>query len=76
MVRYKVGDIILQQSWSFGQRYIRIINKDADIKNGTPGFDGVLCNKSGAEVNQDDKYGNKVWGYDHQILKVVTEEDD
>jgi len=79
MVRYNVGDIILQQSWSFGQRYIRITNKDNDIKNGSSGFDGVLCDKRGNEVNKDDKYGNTVWGYDTQILKVVDpndEEDD
>jgi len=71
MIRYNVGDIILQQSWTSGQRLIRITNKSSDIKNGEAGFDGIVCDKDGKEVDTKPSSWNKVWGYDDQIIKVV-----
>ena len=60
-MKYKVGDIIRQRTFLDKHRYVKVTAKFDDVKNGNPGFDGyVLGDKN-----------NTVWGYDHQILKVM-----
>ena len=62
---YKIGDVIECSSFSVAVLRIKVMNKEEDIKNGRPGFDGVLLN--GPDV------GCLVWRYDSQILNVIAE---
>jgi len=57
-MRYKVGDIVKYRTFTDDYRYVRVTNKEASIKNGKPGFDGVSS------------IDGEVWGYDYQIVKV------
>jgi len=58
----KVGDVI--EYTAFGDlRTVRVTNVEADIKNGEPGFDGILLDLYGEET------GLTVWGYDYQIVR-------
>jgi hypothetical protein len=60
---YRVGSLIVYRPFAGSDRTVRIESKEADIKNGRPGFDGhdvTLPEGEGA-----------VWGYDSQILMVV-----
>jgi len=70
-MKYKIGDIVVSQSESFGQRYVKIETKESDIRFGRPGFSGFLCDVNGKPIKLDDPYGNKVWGYNHQVVKVL-----
>lgn len=61
---YEVGDTIEYQPFGGGRRRVRVTGKEADIKNGRAGFDGVVV------AGPDD--GMTVWGYDGQITAVLT----
>jgi hypothetical protein len=52
---YKVGDTVTYITFSGVRRSVVVKNKEEDIKNGYPGFEG------------SDKDGNDCWGYDDQI---------
>lgn len=65
MNEYKVGDEIEYRPFGGGVRRVRVTGKHADVKHGEPGFDGELVVGSHA-------LGTEVWGYDHQILRVVA----
>lgn len=54
---YKIGDIIV-----YGHRVVLVDEKDSDIKNGQPGFGGIVV--EGPDL------GMSVWGYDSQIDSV------
>ena len=59
---YRVGSVI--EYHSFGSEYARRVvveSKETDVKNGRPGFDGLLVDGTLA-----------VWGYDDQISRVIT----
>ena len=58
-MRYKIGDIVKYRTFMGDYRYVRVTDKEDNIKNGKPGFDGVV---SGTQET--------VWGYDYQIVKV------
>jgi hypothetical protein len=58
---YNVGDTIEYSPFGGGTRQVIVKTKEDDVKNGQPGFDGVLSDGSMA-----------VWGYDHQITRIVT----
>lgn len=62
---YEVGDVVDYYT-TFGDdlRTVMITDKEPDVKNGRPGFDGVVI--SGPEA------GLSVWGYDWQIVAVHT----
>lgn len=55
---YSIGDQIVYSPFGGGMRTVTVTDKEADIKNGRPGFDGVMAD------------GTTVWGYDDQILFV------
>lgn len=63
MPHYEVGDTITYSPFGGGVRYVLVNNKEDDVKNGLPGFDGELI--------VDGPTGEYVWGYDNQILDVV-----
>lgn len=57
--KYKVGSTIKYSQFDGGDRTVVVENKEADIKNGRPGFDGTNA------------AGEGCWGYDDQIIGVV-----
>lgn len=59
MPEYEIGNIICYEAFGGTRRYVRVIGKDSDIKNGRAGFDGVTIDS-----------GMSVWGYDSQIICV------
>lgn len=63
-IDYKVGDVVEYRPFGGGIRRVEVTNKDADVKNGLPGFDGEL-------VDAGDQEWRGVWGYDDQIIRVV-----
>ena len=66
-INYNVGDEITYRLFSGGIRHVLVTNKEDDVKNGRPGFDGeiVLGGQS------DPKGSGAVWGYDEQIVSIV-----
>lgn len=59
-MNYKVGSIIEYETFTGQVRRVKVTGKDSDIKNGRPGFDGVIQGN-----------GMSVWGYDSQITRVL-----
>lgn len=57
---YTIGDIVYYRSGVM--RDVLVDEKDEDIKNGRPGFGGIV--QSGPDK------GMNVWGYDSQIERV------
>lgn len=55
---YKVGDTVTYIQFGGQRMTVIVTNKERDIKNGRPGFDGV------------DEDGGAWWGYDVQIIDV------
>ena len=68
---YQTGDVIEQCAFGGVLRFVRVEGREADVKNGRPGFFGKLCDKQGQEVGGDDPIGNGVWGYDSQVVRVM-----
>lgn len=58
--KYRVGSRIQYYTLGCKLRTVTVTHRDADIKDGSPGFDGTT----------DD--GEDVWGYDGDIARVVT----
>lgn len=63
---YSIGSIIEYRTFTGGLRRVRVTEKDDDIKNGRAGFGGELT------VPDPDMPGDGVWGYDSQIVRVVS----
>jgi len=59
---YNEGDIIIYSPFGGGERRVRVLTKEDDVKNGRPGFDGDLLD--------GDTVIGQVWGYDSQIVRV------
>lgn len=57
---YRAGDTVTYRVFGGELRTVRVTARLTDVKNGQPGFDGVL--PSGATV----------WGYDVQIEAVQS----
>lgn len=62
--RVKTGDTVEYATFGGGIRVVAVTHVLKDVKNGYPGFDGVI-------VGTEDE---TVWGYADQILKVNGEE--
>jgi hypothetical protein len=59
---YKVGDLVRYQlGGSKMTRTVRVQSRVADVKDGQPGFDAT-----------DLATGRMVWGYDYQIVAVLS----
>ncbi len=61
---YKRGDVIIYEPFGGGERMVLVTMRENDIKNGHPGFEGLILENY--EVN-----GDAAWGYDDQIIRVV-----
>ncbi len=58
---YRVGSVLVYSPFGGGERRVQVDTKEEDIKNGRPGFAGVMVPSGGS-----------VWGYDDQILRVES----
>ena len=58
---YSIGDTITYRVGA-ELRTVTVVNKESNIKNGRPGFDGNV-------VGDDSPLGG-CWGYDDQIVRV------
>jgi hypothetical protein len=73
IVEYKVGDKIRYVDFAGERRLVRVTEMYDDIKNGRPGFDGLLLESWGGVLNSEYKKYTEVdavgvWGYDDQIV--------
>lgn len=63
MARYRVGSVVRYLTFCCDLggpgRTVTVTSKEADVKNGRPGFSGT------------NEHGN-YWGYDSQIVEVVS----
>lgn len=62
-MKYSVGDEIVYRAFGGTARQVLVDDKDSDIKNGRPGFGGIVT--CGPDKGMD------VWGYDDQIVEVL-----
>jgi hypothetical protein len=60
--KYRKGSIIEYKTFDGTLRKVLVTNRVPDIKNGKDGFDGLLLGKDESSV----------WGYDHQIIRVIA----
>ena len=60
MFKYRIGSVIKYTAFGGVVRVVTITEKEADIKNGRPGFGGDMAD------------GQLVWGYDSQIIQVIS----
>ena len=72
----RVGDEVEYATFGGGIRVVTITDVLEDVKNGYPGFDGIILG-GGAQIR--DEAGDRaiketVWGYTDQIRKVNGEE--
>ena len=58
-LNYRVGSTIKYRAFGGEIRTVVVESKEEDIKNGRPGFDGMV------------RPGEWCWGYDDQIISVV-----
>ena len=58
-LNYRVGSTTKYRAFGGEVRTVVVESKEADIKNGRPGFDGMV------------HPGEWCWGYDDQIISVV-----
>ena len=72
-MRYGEGSVIVYHAFGGCRRTVLVEAKAADIKNGRPGFSGVLVGSDLKPLPADsnDRIGNGVWGYDSQIARIV-----
>ena len=63
-MKLKVGDTLQYRAFGGELRTVIVDGVESDIKNGRPGFDGTII--EGADR------GRTVWGYDSQIVWVVS----
>lgn len=64
-VVYNVNDVVEQYIGSEDSRLVRVTEKKTPIKNGRPGFYGVIVNRRGDQIEL-----GQCWGYDDDILDV------
>lgn len=71
MVNYQVGDVVEQRVFGGMLRLVLVKERDPDIKNGWPGFSGTEVRETGETVPNPYGLGSGVWGYDHQVVRIV-----
>jgi hypothetical protein len=76
-MNYRVGDVVKYRTFGGQLRRVRVTRKEADVKNGEPGFDGKLLDtiERGALVKAS-AWHEEVWGYDRQIVEVEGKEEE
>lgn len=66
-VEYEVGDTIEYRPSAGTLRIVTVIEQVDDIEGtNQPGFDARMLEQDPAQ------YGRRVWGYDHQVTRIVT----
>jgi len=60
--KYRKGSIIEYRTFDGSLRKVLVKERVPEIKNGKDGFDGLVLGT--------DNY--TVWGYDHQIIRVIA----
>ena len=68
---YCIGDVIEYRPFEGGSRFVLVDTKEADVKNGRPGFTGRTIIKLGMNTNSHTYSSADSWGYDSQIIRVV-----
>ena len=63
-MNYRKGSIIEYKTFDGTHRKVLVSEKVDNIKNNRSGFDGVIVG--------DGRGDYTVWGYDHQITRVVV----
>lgn len=63
---YGPGDTIEVDMGSY-TRTVYVMEREPDIKNGEPGFDGKLVREGRVSG-----MSGGVWGYDSQVLRIVS----
>tara|TARA_B100000287_G_C20375969_1_gene679593 strand:+ start:44 stop:238 length:195 start_codon:yes stop_codon:yes gene_type:complete len=63
-MKYRKGSIIEYKTFDGSLRKVLVTDKVSDIKNGKNGFDGLIVGDGNGKF--------AVWGYDHQIIRVVV----
>lgn len=61
-MEYREGSVITYDAFGGLPRVVFVETKEADVKNGRPGFSGTVT--EGVEA------GSSCWGYDNQITAV------
>lgn len=69
-----VGDILIQIPFGGGERRVLVTEVDAEIKNGKPGFSGTLVDVP--VVDDGFPRISGVWGYDDQIVAIISPMED
>lgn len=64
---FGAGSVIEYTPIGGGSRRVKVETVDSDIKNGRPGFDGIMLGIT------DEPTGEFVWGYCYQVTRVITE---
>lgn len=72
MFNIKPGDVVSYTPFGGGERLTQIVEREADVKNGQPGFTGNLVKIEDDVVIPIVVNGiSEVWGYDRQITRIV-----
>lgn len=66
---YKIGDVIRQELPGGGSRLVRVTDRLNVVKNGLPGFHGVVVDGNGNTLQS--RYAT-VWGYDYEVREVLV----
>lgn len=66
VIEYAEGSVVTYEPFGGGPRAVYVTSREADIKNGRPGFEGVILNRAS---NPAIDFGF-AWGYDSQILSA------
>lgn len=66
----RAGDVIMYDDRVEGPVRMLVEGVEDDVKNGEPGFVGVLV-KENNELLSDDKFGVDKWGYAEQAVSIV-----
>ncbi len=74
-MEYRVGDVIIYSPFGGSRRKVKVTNREANIKNGRPGFDGETLEEDGQpprtfRLPSGEVTGGECWGYDDQITGV------
>jgi hypothetical protein len=73
---YAEDSVIVYSPFGGADRVVRVTEKSDNIKNGAPGFSGILLDTETLEpipAAEWERYSrfSMVWGYDDQITKVL-----
>jgi len=65
---YTEGSVIEYEAFGGVRRRVKVETVEPDVKNGRPGFDGVIVSAPAGDLPA----GQSVWGYDDQITEVIS----